>query len=169
MASRNDPSEESLASPDEPGGDENLPGEMLAEDLTDPGAYDVSSDEDEAEELEAEVGGSDDDAIVVDDTDQLAAAQTVADRARSSRPKRKSPSSGSHHHTHEGHPSSTPQRTTPARFVRQSADELKKVTWPTWPQVQQLFWAVLVLVLFVIAFVVSLDTLFGWVLLKLFG
>lgn len=160
-----------MASPDEPDGAENLPGELLGEDLTDPESFSVAPDESEAEELDQADDAGESDDVVVDDEKQLAAAQTVADRARSSRPKRRSESGSSRSRgsDHDSHPSATPQRTSPARFVRQSADELRKVTWPTWPQVQQLFWAVLVLVLFVIAFVVSLDTLFGWVLLRLFG
>ncbi len=61
------------------------------------------------------------------------------------------------------------QRTTPVTFVRQSVDELRKVVWPTWPQVQQYFWAVLVFVLIVMAYVGLLDLGFGWIMLKLFG
>lgn len=57
----------------------------------------------------------------------------------------------------------------PAVFVKQSADELKKVVWPTWPQLVAYFLSVLVFVLFFIAFVGLLDLFFGWGLLKLFG
>ena len=165
MTPGNDSPRESLPSPDEPG-DENLPGEYLADELVDPGAYEVAADETEAEEL------TDDDTsdADIDDSEQLAVAQTAADRARNSRPKRRvvegAAASGS---GRSATASATAQRTTPARFVEEAAGELRKVVWPTWPQVQQLFWAVLVLVLFVIAFVGVLDLGFGWGLLRMFG
>ncbi len=59
--------------------------------------------------------------------------------------------------------------TNPAAFVKQSASEIKKVVWPTWPQLRVLFLSVLIFVLFMIAFVGGLDLLFGWGLLALFG
>lgn len=164
MTPGNDSPRESLSSPDEPV-DENLPGEYLADELVDPGEYEVASDETEAEELTDEASSTD-----IDDPEQLAVAQTAADRARSSRPKRRvaegaaASSSG-----RSASATTTAQRTTPVRFVEESVGELRKVVWPTWPQVQQLFWAVLVLVLFVIAFVGVLDLGFGWGLLRLFG
>ncbi|WP_158600683.1 preprotein translocase subunit SecE [Tessaracoccus antarcticus] len=57
----------------------------------------------------------------------------------------------------------------PATFVKQSASEIKKVVWPTWPQLTVLFVSVLIFVLFMIAFVGALDLLFGWGLLAMFG
>ena len=57
----------------------------------------------------------------------------------------------------------------PAHFARQSADELKRVVWPTWPQTLTMFGAVLVFVLIMIAIVGVLDLAFGWSLLKVFG
>jgi len=60
-------------------------------------------------------------------------------------------------------------RTTPAQFVRESTEELKKVIWPTLSQWQQYFVVVLVFVLVIIAIVSALDLLFGWALLQLFG
>ena len=57
----------------------------------------------------------------------------------------------------------------PAQFVRQSAGELKKVVWPTWPELTTLYAAVLIFVLFIILYVGLLDAGFGWALLKLFG
>lgn len=61
------------------------------------------------------------------------------------------------------------KRTTPAQFVRESVEELKKVVWPTLSQWQQYFIVVLVFVLFIIAIVSALDLLFGWALLQIFG
>ena len=57
----------------------------------------------------------------------------------------------------------------PAQFVRQSVAELKKVVWPTWVELTVLFSAVLLFVLFIIAYVMLLDNGFGWALLSLFG
>ena len=57
----------------------------------------------------------------------------------------------------------------PAEFVAQSAGELKKVVWPTWPQLVTMFFAVLIFVLIIITIVALLDLLFGWTLLQLFG
>ncbi|MEA5054821.1 MAG: preprotein translocase subunit SecE, partial [Propionicimonas sp.] len=61
------------------------------------------------------------------------------------------------------------KRTTPAQFVREAIEELKKVVWPSLTQWQQYFVVVLVFVLFMIAIVTGLDLLFGWVLLRIFG
>ena len=57
----------------------------------------------------------------------------------------------------------------PIEFAQQSAGELKKVVWPTWPETATMFSAVLIFVLIMIAFVGGLDLLFGWGLLQLFG
>ena len=165
-------SNESVAHPDDP---ENLPGELLGEHLIEPDAYEVAADEAEAEELDpADVTGLTDDADVADPA-QLAAAETVAQQARSSRPVRKNAAAST-----AGKSTPTPARrrgpqavaerpSGPVQFARESVDELKKVVWPTWSQVQQYFWAVLVFVLIVIAYVGVLDLGFGWVMLKLFG
>jgi preprotein translocase subunit SecE len=61
------------------------------------------------------------------------------------------------------------ERTTPAKFVGQSVQELKKVVWPTGPQLRQFFIVVLAFVLFLIAFVSLLDLGIGTLILKLFG
>lgn len=175
MSPRNDSPEDSLASPDEPV-DENLPGDMLAEDLADPGPYEVAADESEAEELQAGDAASDDG---IDDPVQLVTAETAAARARSARPRRRVPEPApaepaptgkgkGKRKRGTGRPAG-PRRATPKRFVEESVEELRKVVWPTWSQVQQLFWAVLVLVLIVIAYVSLLDLGFGWGLLQLFG
>lgn len=57
----------------------------------------------------------------------------------------------------------------PAEFTRQSVRELKQVVWPTWPELVSYFSAVLIFVLFFIAFIGALDLLFGWSLLQLLG
>jgi len=87
------------------------------------------------------------------------ARKTVTVEAKG-RPTRKQSAAGTEIHH---------KRTTPAEFVRESAEELRKVIWPTLSQWQQYFIVVLVFVLFIIAIVSALDLLFGWALLQIFG
>jgi preprotein translocase subunit SecE len=61
------------------------------------------------------------------------------------------------------------ERTNPIKFVRQSIGELRKVVYPTGPQLINYFVVVLVFVLFVIAYVSMLDLGFGWVIFKIFS
>lgn len=61
------------------------------------------------------------------------------------------------------------KRTGPVTFVRESVAELRKVVYPTGPQLANYFVVVLIFVLFVIAFVSVLDLAFGWVMLRIFG
>lgn len=163
---------------------DDLPGERFADaDLAEPGPYEISADETEAEELTdtATDTGAD---VEIDDPDQLESAEedareatttqpeTLADRVRSSRPVRRSAQVAKKDApTARRRPSAkaVEKRTTPVQFVNQSVDELKKVVWPTPQQVRQYFIVVLVFVLLVIAYVVALDTGFGALLLKLFG
>lgn len=185
--------------------------------------------DDEAEELSGEPvaddtpGKADPEDMVIDDPQQLAAAEAVAARARSSRPvrRKRQPERAAEDEVTEAaesepvaqaadrpsmpkpvrrnrpavadesaaadSPSSTPvrrtqpvkrasaaeaaviKRTTPAAFVGQSADELRKVIWPTSSQLSQYFVVVLLFVLFIVAYVGLLDPAFGWVLLKFLG
>ena len=60
-------------------------------------------------------------------------------------------------------------RTTPARFVRQSVGELRKVVYPTGEQLIKYFVVVLVFVLFIIAIVSLLDLAFGAAIFKIFS
>ncbi|WP_298132388.1 preprotein translocase subunit SecE [Micropruina sp.] len=104
-------------------------------------------------------------------------ARDVARAAASSRPVRKSSSAADSdgkkdHATPKQHATGTARarkRATPAGFVRESVGELRKVVWPTANQLRQYFIVVLVFVLLVILYVTSLDLLFGWGLLQLFG
>lgn len=61
------------------------------------------------------------------------------------------------------------ERTTPPKFVRQSVEELRKVVYPTGPQLGNYFVVVLVFVLFIIAFVSLFDLAFGQAVFKLFS
>lgn len=164
MARNDDSQPESFASPDEIEASEDLPGGMLGGHLNDPGSYEVTTDELEAEEL--------DEATATDDADQLEEATSVAALARSQRPRRKAPVAPKGEATPRNRKrpvAAADRRTTPAMFVNESVEELKKVVWPTPTQVRQYYWVVLVFVLAVVAFVGVLDFAFGWVLLKLFG
>ena len=53
------------------------------------------------------------------------------------------------------------KRTSPITFYRQIIAELRKVVWPTRPQVVNYFWVVLVFVLVMMAIVALLDYGFG--------
>ncbi|AQP47648.1 preprotein translocase subunit SecE [Tessaracoccus aquimaris] len=53
--------------------------------------------------------------------------------------------------------------------MAQSAAELKRVVWPTWPQTVSMFSAVLIFVLIMILIVGALDFAFTWGLLKMLG
>ena len=57
--------------------------------------------------------------------------------------------------------SGTTGRTSPTTFYRQVVAELRKVVWPTRPQVVNYFWVVLVFVLVMMAIVALLDYGFG--------
>ncbi|WP_203568651.1 preprotein translocase subunit SecE [Aestuariimicrobium ganziense] len=159
-------------------------GEDLAAELSDPGDYEIAADETEAEELtDADDDVLDDtpdeadpEDVVVDDPEQLAAAETVAAKARSSRPVKRSAGSSTTakkatatSKRSERTTTARVKRTTPAEFVGQSAGELRKVNWPTGDQLRQYFIVVLVFVVIIITFVGLLDLAFGWALLKLFG
>ena len=60
------------------------------------------------------------------------------------------------------------ERTTPAQFVREVRGELRKVAWPTRPEVINYSIIVFVAVVILTAFVAGLDYAFGDVILKLF-
>lgn len=154
--------------PREDGPSEDLPGELLADHLVDAEPYEVTADEHEAEELDEASADADDS---VSDVEQLEEAESVAAIARSSRPQRRQTPA-------KGRPTprsrkvvtrAVDKRTTPVQFANESVEELKKVVWPTWPQVRQYFVAVLVFVLAVILYVSLIDTGVGALMLQLFG
>ncbi len=61
------------------------------------------------------------------------------------------------------------ERTSPTTFYRQVIAELRKVVWPTRPQVVNYFWVVLVFVLFMMAIVAGLDYGFGKLMFWIFA
>ena len=60
------------------------------------------------------------------------------------------------------------QRTTPVQFVREVRGELRKVAWPTRPEIINYSIIVLVAVVLLTAYIALLDFGFGDVLLRLF-
>ncbi len=61
------------------------------------------------------------------------------------------------------------ERTSPITFYHQVIAELRKVVWPTRPQVVNYFWVVLVFVLIMMAFVAGLDFGFGKLMFWIFA
>ena len=53
------------------------------------------------------------------------------------------------------------ERLTPAIYLREVRDEMRKVAWPKWPEVRGFSLIVLVTVIIYTAFVFGLDSLFG--------
>jgi len=60
------------------------------------------------------------------------------------------------------------ERTTPVQFLREVRGELRKVAWPTRPEVVNYSIIVLAAVVLLTAYVAALDYGFGQLLLKLF-
>jgi preprotein translocase subunit SecE len=68
-----------------------------------------------------------------------------------------------------GRPTRTPapqarqkrERITPAQYLREVRDEMRKVAWPKWPEVRRFSLIVLVTVILYTAFIFGLDSLFG--------
>ncbi len=103
-----------------------------------------------------------------DDSEQAKpAAKPVARKTAKAPVKKTAPTRKRSEATHEERDPYSAKN--PAQFARQSVGELKKVVWPTWPELTKLFAVVLVFVLFMIAYVGLLDLGFGWALLRLFG
>jgi preprotein translocase subunit SecE len=53
------------------------------------------------------------------------------------------------------------QRTTPAQYLREVRDEMRKVAWPKWPEVRRFSIVVLITVVLYTAYIFGLDSLFG--------
>ncbi len=53
------------------------------------------------------------------------------------------------------------EHVTPAQYMREVRDEMRKVAWPKWPEVRRFSIIVLVTVVIYTAFVGGLDSLFG--------
>jgi preprotein translocase subunit SecE len=66
-------------------------------------------------------------------------------------------------------PRPTDARTTPVQFLREVRGELRKVAWPTRPEVINYSIIVLIAVVLLTAYVAALDYGFGDVLVRLFS
>jgi preprotein translocase subunit SecE len=53
------------------------------------------------------------------------------------------------------------ERLTPAIYLREVRDEMRKVAWPKWPEVRRFSLIVLITVTIYTAYVFGLDSLFG--------
>ncbi|NCZ93019.1 MAG: preprotein translocase subunit SecE [Actinobacteria bacterium] len=53
------------------------------------------------------------------------------------------------------------ERVSPAQYVREVRDEMRKVAWPRWPEVRRYAIIVLVTVVIITAYVGGLDAVFG--------
>jgi preprotein translocase subunit SecE len=91
-----------------------------------------------------------------------AAAGATAKKARTTRSPKETP-------TNKRDQIEKRERTTPAKFVRQSVGELRKVVYPTGQQLINYFVVVLVFVLFIIAYVSLLDLGLGAAIFKVFS
>lgn len=167
--------------------------------LRDPKVGELAADEDEAEELVGEIVDTKSPDVaepqdaVVDDVEQLTEAELAAAKAKSSRPVKKQkhaaavtndevaakdePTRPARNHSVapvKKSPTKQPTKSEPVErgpiaFIKQSIGELKKVVWPSGSQTGQYFVVVLTFVLFIMLVVWGLDTLFGWIMLKLFS
>ncbi len=154
-------------------------------DATDPSSFDASSDADRDETpgneddfdaivADVEVDESADDESADDEDDSEAAvvgaggSTAIAGVAGSAGARRaaRAPKSAA---TNKRDQVEKPERTTPAKFVRQSVGELRKVVYPTGQQLMNYFVVVLVFVLFIIAYVSLLDLGMGQAIFAIFS
>jgi preprotein translocase subunit SecE len=52
-------------------------------------------------------------------------------------------------------------RVTPAQYLREVRDEMRKVAWPKWPEVRRFSLIVFITVLLYTGYIFGLDALFG--------
>ena len=60
-----------------------------------------------------------------------------------------------------GAAASREERASPAQYLREVRDEMRKVAWPKWPEVRRFSMIVLVTVILYTAYIGGLDSLFG--------
>ena len=53
------------------------------------------------------------------------------------------------------------ERTSPAQYIREVRDEMRKVAWPKWPEIRRYSIIVLITVVVITAFVGGMDAVFG--------
>ena len=147
----------------EPGDDDDLVDEPTDAELA---ALTEGSD---ATAKAAREHGSDDTAAAGDDRELVGVgAPTPGSAAKARGAKQKTEKKGRATPKQDAH-APVHKRTGPVTFVKESAGELRKVVYPTGPQLLNYFVVVLIFVLFIIAFVSVLDLAFGWAILKVFS
>jgi preprotein translocase subunit SecE len=135
----------------------------------------VADDKDEAAAdvpADPDLGDAELDDVELTESEKVAVAAAQARPTRKAAKAVESSRSGKGRATKKRSQGDEPEkkkRTTPAQFVREAIAELKKVVWPTWPQLQQYFVVVLVFVLIMITYVFFLDLGLGAAILKIFG
>ncbi len=138
--------------------------------IVDPDA--VTSDDERIAELEESLGEDAEGAEDADsdtEDDESKGKATVIKRKTAKAPVKKSAPTKKRD-DHKRDEDDDPYRAkNPVHFVKQSAGELKKVVWPTWPQLVAMFVAVLIFVLIMILIVGLLDFGLGSLLLRLLG
>ena len=58
-------------------------------------------------------------------------------------------------------PRAKSDRVSPAQYLREVRDEMRKVAWPKWPEIRRFSLIVLVTVVLYTAYIFGLDSLFG--------
>lgn len=124
---------------------------------------DVTAEDEVDADLRASIDELDDSAA-----EEVESTHEPVARKTSKAPVKKSAPTSKRSEKRDG-PSEDGGRVGPVTFTKQSIGELKKVNWPTGSQLGQYFAAVLIFVLFAIAFVGLLDLGFSAGLLALFG
>lgn len=161
--------------------------EDVADEADDTDAADEDEDADEADE-DADEADADEAADDADGAGDAASSRPVRRPAKSGKPtetkSEKKPAKSDSDAPRPGAPvkkqrptrtraeataADAPKRTGLFQFIGQVFQELKKVSWPTGPQLARFFAIVLGFVLFMIVFITLLDVGFGWAMLKAFG
>jgi preprotein translocase subunit SecE len=158
-------------------GDEPVDGKP-ADELADPSIDDEPENLTEPDDPDADFneivrnsGASDPDGNADDGDDKVLepAGVGAAAAGRSGSTARPTPTPKGTPTSKRDQPAKREPRTTPAKFVRQSVGELRKVVYPTGEQLIKYFVVVLVFVLFIIAYVSLLDLGFGAAIFKIFS
>jgi preprotein translocase subunit SecE len=158
-------------------GDEPVDGKP-ADELADPSIDDEPENLTEPDDPDADFNGivrnsgaSDPDGNADDGDDKVLepAGVGAAAAGRSGSTARPTPTPKGTPTSKRDQPAKREPRTTPAKFVRQSVGELRKVVYPTGEQLIKYFVVVLVFVLFIIAYVSLLDLGFGAAIFKIFS
>lgn len=143
------------------------------DDLVDPDPDHVDPAEPSGEELLAESDTSGATGIGADEREPVSVGATPRGsstrEAAAARTRRADPEGKGAPTRKRDQPEPAKRRTGPVTFVRESVGELRKVVYPTGPQLLKYFVVVLIFVLFVIAYVSLLDLGFGAAMFRIFA